>query len=368
MNERKDSWDEAILLDAGDVFDRGYSVPDAQREELKARAALYMKAYDKLGYAAFTPGDRDVKVLGVDELVKLDKATKFPILCANLTDSKGNAVFKPYVVIERRKHRIGIFGLINAGAEPLEGRDRYLVTDPIEAAKAAVKELLEKEKVQVVVLLGHIEQRDAARLAQEVPGIDVIIGGQGQTRSSFLEQMGDSWYSEAGSRGQTMNGVILHLSDQKRRPFVVRETAEKLQQELRTMDARIAQYVAMAQRPAQAGGQPSAGERYRGVIQSMVAQRQILVDKAKTVKAASPDEPFLGLLNIDIPKTLADDPEIAAWTQAYKTAHPSGGQVHRPAVAVPPPAAIPPSKALQQRAPMSRGERLKRPGQSEKSQ
>ena len=302
-----------ILVDTGDIFERSYTVPEAKRPELEARAELYMRSYEKLGYDAISIGDRDVKLVGVELLQKLDKKVKFPILCANLVDSEGKPAFTESMVVERGGYRIGLFALITGGAEAREG-NAYKVLPAEETALKVLKKLRE-QNVQAVVLLAHLNHRDAAALAEKVPGIDIILGGQGESPSKFLESIGPTpaFFAEAGGRGQHMNTVVMHFSVDQYKPFVVRETPTKMMDELRSVDARIARYAGVIQRPAKPGTRAASKDRYIKLIQNLVKEREGLAERIKGLKPVDSEGPFLTLKGVPVPKALDDDPAVAKW-------------------------------------------------------
>ena len=308
-----------ILVDTGDIFERSYSVTEAKRPELEARAELYMRSYEKMGYDAISLGDRDVRLVGVELLQKFDKMVKFPILCANLVDTEGKSVFTDSVVIERGGYRIGLFGLITGGAEAREG-SIYKVRPAEETAIEMVKKLRE-QNVEAIVLLAHLNRRDAAALAEKVPGIDVILGGQGESPSKFLESIGTTptFFAEAGGRGQHMNTVVMHFSVDQYKPFVVRETPTKMLDELRSVDARIQRYAGVINKPAKPGTRSASKDRYIKLIQNLLKERDELAGRIKGLKAVDAEAPFLTLKDVPVPKTLEDDPDVAKWITEFHT-------------------------------------------------
>lgn len=74
-----------------------------------------------------------------------------------------------------KKIRVAFVGL----TEPLgSSRKGFNITDPVEAAKTVVPEA--KRKADLVIALAYVRTTEAVRLAREVPGIDVVIAGNGE--------------------------------------------------------------------------------------------------------------------------------------------------------------------------------------------
>jgi 5'-nucleotidase len=129
---------------------------------------------------------------------------RYPILGANVVDSGGRRMFdvdgKPYLVIERDGVRVGVFSLagsdftalVRAENRPATGAT---FTDRIAAARDVVASLREREKVDLVVLIGHEHREEDELLAREVSGIDIIFGSHSHIKDDLRQIRGTStWY------------------------------------------------------------------------------------------------------------------------------------------------------------------------------
>jgi 5'-nucleotidase len=161
-----------------------------------------------MGYDATTFGNHEFD-LGPDGLGKAirvaARAGRVPTVLASnsnisatdatLTDlqrlSKAG-VLRRHLVIERGGLRFGLFGVLGKEAQFYTGgAGAVTFADAIETAKEMVKVLRETEKVDVVIALSHggvakgtdgrYTGGDDVRLAQDVPSIDVVIGGHSHT-------------------------------------------------------------------------------------------------------------------------------------------------------------------------------------------
>ena len=190
-----------LVLDAGD-FSMGTAFGAACREvggELQVMA--------QMGYDATTLGNHEFD-LGPDGLGKsigvAAKAGRVPkVVTANasfaahdptLADLQRLAkagVVRRYVVIERDGIRFGIFGLLGKEALHYTSGGAVTFADPIETAKEMVTLLREKEKVDLVLCLSHgglekgtdgrYTDGEDVRVANAVPGIDMVVGGHSHT-------------------------------------------------------------------------------------------------------------------------------------------------------------------------------------------
>ncbi len=78
--------------------------------------------------------------------------------------------------------RIAFVGLTRQGPAPPAG---FKIVDPMEAARRAVPEA--RRRADLVILLAHLSTAEAVSLARQVPGIDVIIAGNGEIFTAPVE-------------------------------------------------------------------------------------------------------------------------------------------------------------------------------------
>ena len=188
-----------LVLDDGD-YSMGTAFGGAIRETGAELQLLF-----QMGYDATTFGNHEFD-LGSDGLGKsigvAAKAGRVPPVVASNTDFPGHdptladlqrlakdGVIRRYLVIERGGIRFGIFGLL--GKEAIffttSAAGATAFSDPFETAREMVTVLRETEHVDVIICLSHggvalgndgrYSDGDDVRVAQMVPGIDVVISG-----------------------------------------------------------------------------------------------------------------------------------------------------------------------------------------------
>ncbi len=160
-----------FLFEAGDMM-------LGLKGKLTAGEAEY-GALALLGFDAGVLGNHDFDG-GTETLAKLGPALKFPVLASNV-DFDDESVARCYAksaIIERGGIRLGVFGLVTPDLKSVisDPSGFELETDIIEAAKKYVRALREHD-VDAVVAVNHIGLPLDKKLAAEVPGIDVIVGG-----------------------------------------------------------------------------------------------------------------------------------------------------------------------------------------------
>lgn len=167
-----------ILLDSGDTTFGSNPIAKA------FHGAPDVEVMNSLGYVAMEPGNHEFQWQSPDTIRNL-KASHFPWICANLVDEKTGKLFlTPYIVRDYGKVRIAFFGLITqlVNSAPYKAREELGLNalEPIEVAKKLVPEL--RQKADIVICLSHLGVTIDKKMAAEVPGIDIILGGHSHTR------------------------------------------------------------------------------------------------------------------------------------------------------------------------------------------
>lgn len=173
---------QVLLLDAGDIF-QGTPYFNLFGGELEFRLMSQMK------YDAATLGNHDFDN-GIPGLEKQLPHASFPFIISNydFTNTALNNRFLPYKVFQKGDLSIGVFGLGIAlqglVGEKLYGNTKYL--DPVPVAREMVQQLRAME-CNLVICLSHLGYRydhdkiSDQKLANQVDGIDLIIGGHTHT-------------------------------------------------------------------------------------------------------------------------------------------------------------------------------------------
>jgi 5'-nucleotidase len=220
-----------LVVDAGD-YSMGTAFAAATRETGAELQLLF-----QMGYDAVTLGNHDFD-LGSDGLGQsigvAAKAGRVPTVVASNTDFLAHdptladlqrlakdGVIRRYLVIERGGIRFGIFGLL--GKEAIffaSSAGATTFSDPFETAKEMVTVLRETESVDVVICLshggvakgkdGHYTEGDDIRVAQMVPGIDVVIGGHSHIALQEAIMVNDRTpVVQAGKYGEHLGELVI---------------------------------------------------------------------------------------------------------------------------------------------------------------
>ncbi len=177
-----------FFFDTGDMF-------TGQLSFLTKGEAL-MEMMRVMDYDAMVIGNHEFDY-GADNFDKQMNKVEFPVLGANiLFKGTDHRYSRPYTIIERNGVRLGVIGIIGQDARSValpSGITNLDFPDPIPVVRELVKEL--EPQVDLIVVLAHQGktgpmQSDAEavpevqrdfdediRMANEVEGIDILIGG-----------------------------------------------------------------------------------------------------------------------------------------------------------------------------------------------
>jgi 5'-nucleotidase len=247
VQQIRESDENVLLLDAGDtiqgtLFTRVFSGKEIGKLMSKPTASdddsgvIISDEGIKIniGYDAVTIGEHDFDK-GPEGLREYIMASTFPFLVANidisrsddLKDNNGTPLIAPYVIMDigkpddDRKLKVGIFGLTTEDANIFAktGPD-VVITDPKEAARKALDEL--KPKTDIIIALSHLGLKEDRKLASEVSGIDVIVGGGSKTKLTVpviinTPEGGKTIIVQAKNQGRYLGKLIVAVKDKKTR-------------------------------------------------------------------------------------------------------------------------------------------------------
>jgi 2',3'-cyclic-nucleotide 2'-phosphodiesterase (5'-nucleotidase family) len=161
-----------LLLDAGDAIKAGNVGVNPFGEPI-------LDTMSDLGYHAMTMGNREFHVWKAALSTKINRA-KFPILCANVRAKTGETALSvvPNVMLTVGGLKVAVFGVtVPMVTERMRvaALSHFVFDDPIETARKQVTAL--RYHADVLIALTHIGLREDEKLAREVGGIDLVVGG-----------------------------------------------------------------------------------------------------------------------------------------------------------------------------------------------
>lgn len=167
-----------------------------------------------MGYDAMALGPQDL-TLGLEVLRERMAEAAFAIVSANLT-VEGQLLAPPYVLLEREGATIAVLGLTGppraAMEEPVE------VGDPVAAALQHFPALA--DQAHLVIVLSNLGPAAERELAQQVPRIDLVVGGGAGAPQSEVAWQGAVALVRAGGLGEYLGITEVVLGERGSPPAV----------------------------------------------------------------------------------------------------------------------------------------------------
>lgn len=194
----RETYPEALLFDSGDVFSGTLYF-----NEYRGQADIKFMNY--MGYDAMTFGNHEFDLGEADghhkRLAEFIEAANFPFVSSNVDvsadadlsplytggvseDPKASEIYDG-LVYEINGEKVGVFALTTEETADISSPLDVTFENYIESATEMVQ-AFEAEGIDKIVVLSHLGYRDNPesndiRLAKEVDGIDVILGGHSHT-------------------------------------------------------------------------------------------------------------------------------------------------------------------------------------------
>ncbi len=205
INELKDS--NTLVLDVGDFA-------DFKRIELQGTDGLAaMELLEYAGYDALTVGNNET-FQGLEVLEYMAANTKVPLLSSNLRRPNFAAIndVKKSIVIDRDGLRILIIG-----ASPDIGLFTELLGFDLENYLEAIRSEISKYKgnYDICILLSHLGMDKDKEIAENIDGIDIIIGGHFHILMEKPETDHGKVIFTSGAFGEHLGMLVLEVDKNK---------------------------------------------------------------------------------------------------------------------------------------------------------
>ncbi len=187
IKEQRKQYPNLLLIDSGD-FSQGSPYYTMFKGDVE------IGLMNEMGYDVATIGNHEFD-FGVDNMARLFKMAKFPIVCANydFTGTSLEGIVKPYIILKRAGLKIGIFGL----SPKLDGLvlakmcQGVKYNDPIAVANRVADLLKNKEKCDLVICVSHLgwdlPETDDCKMMRATRNIDIVLGGHSHTYFTQLK-------------------------------------------------------------------------------------------------------------------------------------------------------------------------------------
>ena len=205
-----------LLFDSGD-FSQGSAYYNLYKGEVE------VKLMNEMRYDAATIGNHEFD-FGLENMARIFRMAGFPIVCANyhVEGTVLEGLVKPYVILERKGVKIGVFGL-GTQLEGMVASENYagvVYEDPITAANRVTDILKNREHCDLVVCLSHLGwQIDGIDDSEVIPAtrdIDIVLGGHSHTYMEHPEVVKNAdgeyvYCNQMGKHGRYVGELSLQM-------------------------------------------------------------------------------------------------------------------------------------------------------------
>ena len=196
-----------FFWDAGDAEDRRIKICSI------SKGAAFQRVMSAMGYTLATMGNSISLTYGPQAMAGVAAQADFPILAANCRDDDGPLTegLRTHVVIPLPGGlRMGVIGLTTPWGNFYELFFGLRFPDFIAVARDLVGELRD-QGVSLIVVLSHLGLEDDRRLAEAVPGINLIVGSHSHDRLPQGEEANGVLIAQAGEFAEALGRVDLSL-------------------------------------------------------------------------------------------------------------------------------------------------------------
>ncbi len=198
---------KVLYFDCGDVA-QGTPVSNLFHGEPMYKALSYMAP------VAGTLGNHEYD-WGMDVQKKMLSNAKYPILVANVVNSKGQNPYKPYMITKINGIKIGVIGLIAQDIPALVKKGNTADLKFLDPAETCLKYIpkMYKDGAEMIVAVSHCGVDADKITAEKVPAIDLIVGGHSHTKlDKAINVGGHTWIVQADHYGRYLGQIEMHVS------------------------------------------------------------------------------------------------------------------------------------------------------------
>jgi 2',3'-cyclic-nucleotide 2'-phosphodiesterase (5'-nucleotidase family) len=226
--------EQTLLLDIGDHMDR------MRPETEGSSGAANLAVMNETGYEAVTIGNNEGLTFTKEALSDLyGSRQSFKVICSNLIDADTGKLPSwavPYHIVEKGGIRVGLIG-VTAYFPDFYSLLGWNIQEPIEVTAKLVREL--RPQVDLIVVLSHIGLKNDEKMASEVSGIDIILGGHTHHLLETPLRFGNTLVCGAGKFGQYYGVVDVQLDALTRKPVSLEGYVSKVNDDPRNRDDQV---------------------------------------------------------------------------------------------------------------------------------
>jgi 2',3'-cyclic-nucleotide 2'-phosphodiesterase (5'-nucleotidase family) len=199
---------------------------DFSNEVKTKQTAALLDIYQSIGIDVLNVSGKELAE-NAERFITLASLYDFPFISSNLifNDSK-KAVFPDHAILQIGDLKVAVVGITQLliGSWELENGKAIVVGDPTETLPPLVKEL--EKDADAIILLAHYPKRYLGKLLNKIDEVDLVIGADGFSTTSDLEEISGVPVCYASKQGQALGNITIKFSQDG--PIVLHQKVVRL--------------------------------------------------------------------------------------------------------------------------------------------
>lgn len=198
-----------LLVDCGDTI-------HGTGPAMWTQGAAIVSALNAMGVGLMTPGNWE---FGFGPAILRERVAEmqFPVIACNVEQAAtGEREFSPSEVREIGGVRIGFIGVttpIVTQTMPKKFGEGLRFSEGAEALPRCISKLRRDEQVELIVVVSHLGFPQEVKLAKEIEGIDVILGGHTHNRLTAPVRVGKTLLIQSGFDGAFLGKLDVEVKN-----------------------------------------------------------------------------------------------------------------------------------------------------------
>lgn len=231
--------DHLLVLDIGDHMDR-------MRFETDGSGGISnVDVMNETGYEAAVLGNNEgLTFTPADLKACYANRAKFPVIGSNIIDRTTGEIpdwMIPYSIIRKKNLRIGLIG-VTAAFQEFYRELGWNVIDPLPSIRYWVREL--RPQVDFLIVMSHLGLRLDEQMADEISGIDLILGGHTHHVLAEPYVVGNTCLCAAGKFGQYVGEVEIVYTEEANGCAINNISSRLIETDQQPDDLQIKQLIA----------------------------------------------------------------------------------------------------------------------------
>lgn len=210
FNQIREENPKTLVFDCGDTIHGTYAA-------VKTKGEALIPILNYLDFDAMTAHWEFA--YGPEHFLKLSKKLNYPVIAINCYhESNDNLFFKPWIIKEIGKIRVGVIGIAATIVDkvmPAHFSKGIYFTMGNQELPYYISKLRNEEKVDLIVVISHLGFPQELKLAKEVDGVDILLSAHTHNRLYKPALVNNTILIQSGCHGSFIGRLDLTISQGK---------------------------------------------------------------------------------------------------------------------------------------------------------